>query len=176
MLCIEELLELEELIKENLDEHLTAALTKLNRDGKLPAFLEMLGMEFLLEKETAYQVYKTGKILVVGGTEVKAEVLLGVAKELGIEKKRLELHLGYEDGKTFNFKKIQWNPAYCAVMVGPMPHSGVGKGEYGSVIAAMEAQAGYPPVIRLGVKELKITKSDFKSQLKKMIDTKIVCY
>lgn len=53
MLCIEELLELEELIKENLDEHLTAALTKLNRDGKLPAFLEMLGMEFSFGKRNS---------------------------------------------------------------------------------------------------------------------------
>ena len=46
-----------------------------------------------------------------------------------------------------------------------MPHSGKEKGEHGSIIAAIENQEGYPPIIRLGANGLKITKTDFKEKL-----------
>ena len=53
-----------------------------------------------------------------------------------------------------------------------MPHSGSGKGDYSSVISAIEAEEGYPPVVRLGSNGLKITKSDFRSKLTEMIEMK----
>lgn len=172
MLSIEELLELEDNIKAELDEYLTAALSKLNRSGQLEEFIELLGMEHLLQKESGYEVYKTGKIVVIGQSDVKVEALLSVAKQLGLDKNRFELHLEYEDAKTFNFRKMQWQPTYSLLMVGPMPHSGSGKGDYGSVISAIEAEEGYPPVVRLGSNGLKITKSDFRSKLTEMIEMK----
>ena len=73
MLSIEELLELEDNIKAELDEYLTAALSKLNRSGQLEEFIELLGMEHLLQKESGYEVYKTGKIVVIGQSDVKFE-------------------------------------------------------------------------------------------------------
>lgn len=172
MLSIEELLELEDNIKAELDEYLTAALSKLNRSGQLAEFIELLGMEHLLQKESGYEVYKTGKIVVIGQSDVKVEALLSVAKQLGLDKNRFELHLEYEDAKTFNFRKMQWQPTYSLLMVGPMPHSGSGKGDYSSVISAIEAEEGYPPVVRLGSNGLKITKSDFRSKLTEMIEMK----
>lgn len=39
MLNVEELLELEEKIKEELDDHLTAALSRMNHSGQLEGFL-----------------------------------------------------------------------------------------------------------------------------------------
>ena len=78
----------------------------------------------------------------------------------------------YEDAKTFNFRKMQWQPTYSLLMVGPMPHSGSGKGDYSSVISAIEAEEGYSPVVRLGSNGLKITKSDFRSKLTEMIEMK----
>ena len=75
-------------------------------------------------------MYKTGKIVVIGQSDVKPEVLLSIAKQLGLDKKRFELYLEYEDAKKFNFQKIQWQPTYSLLMVGPMPHSGSGKGDY----------------------------------------------
>ena len=78
MLSIEELLELEDNIKAELDEYLTAALSKLNRSGQLEEFIELLGMEHLLQKESGYEVYKTGKIVVIGQSDVKVEALLSV--------------------------------------------------------------------------------------------------
>lgn len=44
MLNVEELLELEENIKEELDDHLTAALSIMNRSGQLEDFLRLLGI------------------------------------------------------------------------------------------------------------------------------------
>lgn len=48
MLDVEELLELEDNIRKELDDHLPAALSMLNRTGELETFLKMLGMEDLL--------------------------------------------------------------------------------------------------------------------------------
>ena len=104
MLDVEELLELEDNIRKELDDHLPAALSMLNRTGELETFLKMLGMEDLLQSKPLYQVYKTGKIIVIGRSDVKAEVLLSIAKSLGLSKDRFELYLDYEDGKTFDFE------------------------------------------------------------------------
>ena len=155
-----------------LDDHLPGALSMLNRTGELEIFLKMLGMEYLLQKQSDYQVYPTGKIIVSGQSDVKANVLLSIAKRLGLDKNRFELYLDYEDAKTFNFKKMYYKPQYALVMVGPMPHSGVGKGDSGSIIAALENDEGYPPVVRLGSNGLKITKTDFKNKLDEMILSK----
>ncbi len=170
MLGSEELLELEEAIREELNDNLTGILTKLNRADRLEELLSLLGLESLLEKDAGYQVYKTGKIVVIGQSDVKAEVLLAIGKKLGIDKNRFEFYLEYEDAKKFNFKKMQWQPSYSVVLVGPMPHSGVYKGDAGSIISAIETDEGYPPVIRLGRNSLKITKTDFKEKLQELIE------
>lgn len=174
MLGIEELLELEEAIREELNDNLTGILTKLNRTDRLEDLLSLLGLENLLEKEAGYQVYKTGKIVVIGQSDVKAEVLLAIGKKLGIDKKRFELYLEYEDAKKFNFKKMQWQPSYSVVLVGPIPHSGVSKGDAGSIISAIEMEEGYPPVVRLGRNSLKITKTVFQEKLRELIELGIV--
>ena len=169
MLNTSELLELEEAMTLELRDGLTGILSRLNRFGQLENLLDLLGMRHLLQKESGYEVYKSGKIIVIGQSEVKQDVLLAVAKKQGIDKSRIELYLDYEDAKTFNFKKMQWQPSYSLVIVGPMPHSALGKGDYSSVIAAMEQEDGYPPVIRLGNGTLKITKSGFRDKLKELI-------
>lgn len=165
-----QLVELEEAIKEELDDSLLTVLSKLNRTGQLEELLSLLGMNHLLETDNGYQVYKTGKIIVVGQSDVKADVLLSVAGKLGIDKKRFELHLDYEDAVKMDFRRTQWDPTYSAILVGPMPHSGVSKGDFSSVIAAIENQEGFPPIRRLGSNSLKITKTDFKNKLKELVE------
>lgn len=166
MLNTEQLMELEDQIKADLDDYLTPALTKLNRTGKLEELLLLLGMEhLLLNNENKYKPFKTGKILVIGQSDVKQNVILGVGERLGIEKNRFELYLDYEDAKTFKFQNIQYKPEYSLILVGPMPHSGISKGDYGSVISAIENEVGYPPVIRLGENGLKISKSNIRAEL-----------
>ena len=142
MLDVEELLELEDNIRKELDDHLPAALSMLNRTGELETFLKMLGMEDLLQSKPLYQVYKTGKIIVIGRSDVKAEVLLSIAKSLGLSKDRFELYLDYEDGKTFDFEKAHWKPQYALIMVGPMPHSGVSRVIPAASSQKLKAQRG----------------------------------
>lgn len=174
MLSIEQLEDLDERLKFELDEHLTQILTRLNREGRLEELLEILGLSELLKPEPMYTCFDNGKIVVLGESNVAEAVLLSIAKSLGLDKKRFEFHLGYDEAKMFDGRKMQWNPAYSLVLVGPMPHSGTSKGDASSVITALENTEGYPPVIRLGSNSLKISKSDFKAKLTEAMKKKLI--
>lgn len=174
MLELQELYELEDILRNELEDRLTEILTRLNRTGQLDQFLQLCGLENLLNCESDYNVHKNGRIIVIGQSDVKADVLLSVANKLGIEKNRVELYLNYNDAKKYDFKKIQWNPTYSAILVGPMGHSGSSKGDHSSVIAAIETAQGYPPIIRLGTNSLKISKSNFKSTLQDLLNAGVI--
>lgn len=77
----------------------------------------------------------------------------------------------YKDIEKLKITDFKCNLKYSLIMVGPMPHSGVGKENASSIISAMEGKAGYPPVVRLGTNGLKISKTDFKNKLQESIDT-----
>lgn len=168
MLDISELAELEENIRYELDERLEEILIELNRNGKLEDFLHFIGMQRLLQTDES-SVIRDGKIIVIGQSEVDKKVLAAVAEKIGIAKERFEFYLEYEDAVKFDFRRIQWSSKYSCILVGPMPHSGNAKGEYESIIAALEHEEGYPPVGRMGTNELKITKSSFRMALENMI-------
>ncbi len=174
MLSIEQLEDLDERLKYELDEHLTEILTRLNRDDRLEELLEILGLTNLLKPEPMYTCFDNGKIVVLGESNVAETVLLSIAKDLGLDKKRFEFHLGYDEAKMFDGRKMQWNPAYSLILVGPMPHSGTSKGDASSVITALENTEGYPPVIRLGTNSLKISKSDFRAKLTEAMEKKLI--
>ncbi len=123
-------------------------------------------------KKTSHN--KEGIIIVVGKSDVPKEKLAGVAKSLGFEKERFEFNLDFEDGKTYNFRKTLYSDAYSAILVGEMPHSGTAKGNYSSIITALEGEEGYPPVVRVGMKDLKITKASFRTTLEYLLEEGIV--
>lgn len=76
VLAIEELSALEDEIMSVLPDRIaTILLSKLNRSGRLEELLELLGMEDLMKQEPDFYSYKDGKIVVVGGTDLKEEVL-----------------------------------------------------------------------------------------------------
>lgn len=112
VLAIEELSALEDEIMSVLPDRITAILSKLNRSGRLEELLELLGMEDLLKQEQDFYSYKEGKIVVVGGTDVKEEVLLSIAKNLGIDKSRFEFCLDYKQIQKFDFRRMQYAPQY----------------------------------------------------------------
>lgn len=171
VLAIEELSELEDEIMSALPNRITAILSKLNRSGRLEELLELLGMEELLEQEQDFYSYKEGKIVVVGGTDVKEEVLLSIAKTLGLDKSRFEFCLDYKQIQKLDFRKMQYAPQYRLILFGPAPHSGHGKGDSGSIVAELEKSPAYPRVERLiSGNELKITKSNFRDMLERMIE------
>ena len=174
-LTIEELSDLEDKILMKLPEKITAVLSKLNRSGGLEEFSNTLDMADLLETQQEIYSYKDGKIVVIGGSEVKEEILLSIAKKLGLDKSRFEFCLDYKQIQKYDFKKMQYAPQYRVVLFGPSPHSGHGKGDSGSILAEVEKSPAYPRVERLvSGNELKITKSNFREMLKRLIEEEYI--
>lgn len=171
MLSCEALSELEEEIVEILPEKITEILTRANRSGELEELLRIMGLSDLLRSDNHYETYKEGKIVVIGGTKVKKNDLLAIANKLGLEKDRFEFCLDYKDIQKYDFKKMQYSPSYRVILFGPTPHSGHGKEERGSIIAEIESSNAYPRAVRLiSGKELKITKSNFKDTLTRLLE------
>jgi hypothetical protein len=171
MLSIEELSDLEDDVMKLLPEKISEILSRANRNGELEDLLQLLGMADLLSADNRFETYKNGKIVVIGGTGIKEEVFVAIGKQLGIDKKRFEFCLDYEDIQKYDFKKLQYQPQYRIVLCGPAPHSTRGKGDAGSIIAEMERSMMYPRVERLlNGNELKITKSNFRAKLQQLID------
>ena len=175
MLSIEELSELEDKVMKELPDRITQILSIANRNGELDELLRIFGMSDLLRKTSRFESYKDGKIVVIGGSEVKQEALVSIGKQLGIDKKRFEFCLDYKEIEKYNFKKMHYAPQYRVVLFGPSPHSGHGKGDSSSIIAEMENKDGFPRVERLiNGQRLKISKSNFRDMLQKLIDEEYI--
>lgn len=177
MLTINELMDLEDNLRVALEDNLTGILANLNRQEKLGELFSLLGLSSLLNvaAESNGTFLKNGRIVVIGASEVPERHLMGVAKSLGIDKDRFEFYLDYEDGKKFEYSKLYYQSNYSLVMVGPMPHSSTGKGDYSSAIAAMEATEGYPPVMRIEISGLRaISKSAFRMKLQEALDLGVI--
>lgn len=171
LLNIQELSDLEEDILRELPNQLTGVLTNLNRTGRLEELLELLNLSDLIETQEEVLSYREGKIVVIGGSEAKEEVLLSIAKQYGIEKDRFEFCLDYKKAQKFDFRKMQYAPQYRIIMCGPIPHSTHDKGASGSIIAELEKRnSGYPRVHRLmSGNELKITKTSFRDAISQLV-------
>jgi hypothetical protein len=171
-----QLLDMADVLMSEMDsDRLVRILFKMNSTGRLREFLEDIGYSHLLPSEgmSASCVgdrYPNGKIIVVGASEVKQNVLLAVAKEHGFSKDRFDLLLEYYDCQKYDFGKTRNNSKYALVLFGPVPHSGTSKEDAGSVISKLETPGGgYPPVIRLGSNGLRISKSNFADALEKAV-------
>ena len=77
---------------------------------KRAGFPDLIGLSDLLYPNTGYKPYPTGKIVVIGGSQAKENVLLAIGQSLGISKDRFEMYLDYDAAKTFNFKKCSTCP------------------------------------------------------------------
>lgn len=172
-LTTNELYDLTYRLEEEFHSNLNKILSSLNQSGQLIKILSMMGLEKLLPQDKVFHNTKK-KIVVIGQSNTKVDKLIGVAKELGFHKEQFLFCLDYNDAKTFQYKKLQYSPKYAAVLVGAIPHSTKDKGGFSSIISALEHQNGYPPVIRIGNNELKITKSSFKQSLSNLISKKLL--
>ena len=174
MLGSEELDALYEQVVEKIRENMFL----YNRDSDpnaLSEYIKSIGMESLLTNTPQFETYKKGKIVIIGQLSIKKTVMNGILKELGIDKNRLELCLEYEEIESFNFKKLRYSPQYRVVLVGSMPHSTSGTNNHSSAIAEMEQEPGYPRVVRLTAnRELKITKTNLKETLKKLLQEEYI--
>lgn len=170
-LSIEELEELRETMTELMAEKLTSALVILNQSGQLEELLVLLGMGDLVDAKGSLQTYAEGRIVVIGDTAAKPKDLIGIAKDLGIDKSRIEF-IGFDESHRFDYRSLEYNPLVCAVLFGAVPHKTKGTNESSSVIAYMEAHRDrYPRVFRLMAGErLKITKTNFKHAIENLIE------
>ena len=170
-----QLYELTELLAKELSAgKLEELVASYNRGGKLEEFLSWLGLENLLNGSLIYNPRAHGKIVVIGQTSTQIKNLIGVAKEMGFSKDRFEFVADYNEAKTFKFNKLINQDKYALILVGPMPHSTSCKGDFSSIISCMEQTDGYPPVLRLGGPDLKITKTGFRECLEKSIESNLV--
>lgn len=170
MLDYETLEALAEDLGERLKTELPRILIELNREETLETWLSLMNLDDLLPSEApVFQPFPTGKIVILGSSAVKEKEIQGIAKKLGIEKQRLECVLDYDSTVNYNYQKLLYNSNYSLILVGPMPHNTTGTDGYGSTIAALEQTDGYPPVIRLGRTDLRITKSGLQEALSNAI-------
>jgi len=136
------------------------------KTGNLKEYLSRIGMLELYpeEIESAWTgAYPNGKILVLGEAACKVREIEASLKSVGIPKDKIEMRLGYDELKSFNFKALQYNPSYRLILIGPMPHSTAGKGDFSSAITMMEKTDGYTKMIRMTSNgQLKITKTNLK--------------
>lgn len=157
--------ELEEIIEE-----ITAKITLANRTGELESLLKSWGLENHLSNQSSYETDRDGKIVVVGASEVKENILSGIIKSFGLDKNRFEFCLDYNKTKTYPYKKLRYNPDYRVIIFGAVPHSSTGKNDSSSVIAEMKNHEGYPRVeVLSGNNEVKITKSNFKEAVHRLM-------
>ncbi len=170
-LTTEELLDLQEEILERLPECITAVLVTLNTNGRLEELLRLMGMDDLVDGVEQLETWPEGKIVVFGDAQARPKDLYGVAKSLGIAKERIEF-VSHDEAIRYDYRMLEYNHAVVAVMFGAIPHSTRGTGTGSSVIARMEKQRDvYPPVIRLSANgTLKITKSNFRENLERLIE------
>lgn len=167
MLSVEQIMEIEEVLIQNAEE----ILCDMNRQGTIDSFLKITGLDYLLEKEegNAYIPDKSGKIVMIGDSKISNQVIWGIFKGMGISPDRVILHTDYHKVQKLNYHDMQYNDNYALILFGPVGHSARDKGEYNSIISALEQEDGYPPVLRLGTTKLKILKTGLKHALKTAI-------
>ena len=113
------------------------------------------------------------KILVIGGSEVKENVLRGIAKnDFLFAKRDLEYVLDYEKIKNHTDRIKPYSSVYSGIIVGPCPHKTGGIGDYTSFVSKLANEEGYPFTIeaRDAGGSLKISKESFRKALKRMVN------
>ena len=145
-----------------------------NARGTIFAFLKSHGIPFEEEDEFPYDKSRV-RILVAGQSSIDTREVVKTLKQLGVDPDRVDLILDYDDIQKYKWTALQYSDKYCDVIVGPMGHSAVGKGDYSSIIARMEQEDGWPNVIRaIANGELKISKNSLREALEKTLFVKKV--
>lgn len=155
-------------------EEITVLLYQLNSENKLENFLNEHNFE--LETEDIEFDRQRAKILIIGQLSIDKTVLNKLLGEFKIDVNRVEVAGEYYDGASYPWDRLKYNDKYSDVIVGPMPHSGVGKGDYASIISRVKNEEGFPNVIE-AVPEADGGPKLSKSSLRRAIqETKFIKY
>lgn len=172
-LSIQELADLRDDMMLRMGGSLLPALTKANREDRLPELLTDLGMEDLAEANGCLRkTERAGKIVVMGDSTVKVDKLRSIARKKGFDLDRFEFQLDYDRLKHYDFGKLRGAMSYAAVLAGPMAHKTLGTERALSYIAQAEQHPDeYPLLIKMGTaNELKITNNSFKKALDRLLE------
>ncbi|MBP2026104.1 hypothetical protein [Peptoniphilus stercorisuis] len=143
-----------------------------NRIGELNLYLRHINMYDRVFENRKLDVRKpkSGKIAVIGQSNVKLNHLLGIGKDLEFHKDQFEFCLEYENIEKYDFNKLK-NGKYSFILVGPMSHKIKNGNGYSSMIERLKSEDGFPEVIELrNENELKISKSNFRQALENILD------
>ena len=164
--------QLNTLINE-LKDHIEREIVFRNEEGTLPSFLSDVG--FHRGPQDLRKNKKAQKILIVGDTKIKETSIIGIFKEAGISKDRIELITDYGKIGRHDFNKYQYNDKYAVIMVGPTPHSGVNMSKFSSIVVRLEKERGFPHIVRLSAnKKFKVTNSNLSNTLDELIAAGII--
>lgn len=172
-LSIQELADLRDDMMLRMGGSLLPALTKANREDRLPELLTDLGMEDLAEANGCLRkTERAGKIVVMGDSTVKVDKLRSIVRKKGFDLDRFEFQLDYDRLKHYDFGKLRGSMGYAAVLAGPMAHKTLGTERASSYIAQAEQHPDeYPILIKMGTaNELKITNNSFKKALDRLLE------
>lgn len=172
-LSIQELADLRDDMMLRMGGSLLPALTKANREDRLPELLTDLGMEDLAEANGCLRkTERAGKIVVMGDSTVKVDKLRSIVRKMGFDLDRFEFQLDYDRLKHYDFGKLRGSMGYAAVLAGPMAHKTLGTERASSYIAQAEQHPDeYPILIKMGTaNELKITNNSFKKALDRLLE------
>ena len=172
-LSIQELVDLRDDMMLRMGGSLLPALTKANREDRLPELLTDLGMEDLAEANGCLRkTERAGKIVVMGDSTVKVDKLRSIARKKGFDLDRFEFQLDYDRLRHYDFGKLRGSMGYAAVLAGPMANKTLGTERASSYIAQAEQHPDeYPILIKMGTaNELKITNNSFKKALDRLLE------
>jgi len=116
---------------------------------------------------------KNIKILILGDIQIPTNEIFGIAKrEYGIPSKNIDIINDWDKIKSYDVEKLRYNSKYDGIIVGPIPHSIKGVGEFSNLIPLLQRKEGFPfhVVVRDSAGDLKITKTAFKEALKELIE------
>ena len=106
------------------------------------------------------------KILVVGESSVKVNILYNLFKEYGVSKNRVEVITDFDKIKRMDMDKLK---KYKLILMGPIPHSSKSKEYNSSMLTNLFYTLDNNRVEKLECNgRLKITKSNFKEILLKL--------
>ena len=164
MLDIEELEPIIDEVKERIEKNMYL----YNRLEELEEYLISINMKGVLDEFKQFFVMprKNSRIVILGASEISSNQIYSILSEYGFTDDRVELCTDDEKLKIYDIENLKYTDIYCAVLVGPLPHSTSGTSHYASMIARLEQEEGFPKTIRLQAGQtLKITKGSLRNAL-----------
>lgn len=147
---------------------ISTALLSQQSDESFYKLLESYGLSDLIPEINTYSfdTLKNGKIILFGDCQMKSEVINGILKTFGIDRKRFE-HVPYEEVTNYNFKNLEYNMNYRLILISAVPHKAKGIGNYNSTISWLEENKNVAKTVVFN--NLKLSKNNFKKILSEEI-------